>query len=222
MKNNKAKVKVINYKDETYVSKTSDNIYEMLKEIVIYKNLNYPNIPKIQHILTNNNNNTFEFLLDVYENDLVKYIIKPSEFKSFLTEMLLTLHYIHSKGIFHSDIKPDNILLKNNKYYLIDYGLSKFYGFPQPLFPYLGTKEYQAIDLNTKKDIEHNFSFNFDVFSLGATCYEILTGKRVKQQDGDIFKIVYDKNEIEKLIGKEGSDLLENMLGLNNRYIYLQ
>lgn len=210
------KVKKINYKGETYISKTSDNIYEMLKEIVIYKNLDYPNIPKIKHILTNNNN-TFEFLLDVYDKDLSKYIINPLEFKSFLTDMLLTLHYIHSKGIFHSDIKPDNILLKNNKYYLIDYGLSEFYGFPQTLFPYSGTPIYQAIDLNTKKDIDINSSFNLDVFSLAATSYEILTGRLIRDISNS--KIQYDKNEITKLIGNEGSDLLENMVGLNNRYI---
>lgn len=195
------KIRKITYKGETYISKSTDNIFELIKEINIYNNLDYPNIPKIKHILTNSNN-TFEFLFDVYDRDLSNYIIKPLKFKMFLTEMLLTLHYIHSKGIFHSDVKPTNILIKNDKYSLIDYDISEFYGFPQSNFPYYGTPGFSV------KDIKNNSDFNLDIFSLGVTSIYILTGD-----------INYNKTKIEDLIGKDGANLLEDMLGLNGKYI---
>lgn len=218
-------IKKINYKGETFISKSSYDIFILIKEAVIYKNLNYPNIPKIRHILTNNEN-TFEILLDVYDEDLHEYIIDPSEFKSFLKEMLLTLHYIHSKCLFHSDVKPANILHKDKKYYLIDYGLACFYGYPPNRFMYSGTPPYQGIDFKTKYDLTENDNYDLDVFSLAATCYEILTGKVLKQEikspyftRDTKYKIDYNRDEIEKLIGKEGADLLHDMSGLNNRYI---
>lgn len=224
----KSRIKIITYKGDTYISKTSEDIFELIKEINIYNNLDHPNIPKIKHVLTNNNN-TFEFLFDIFENDLRGYMIAPSEFKIFLTEMLLTLHYIHSKGIFHSDVKPHNILLKNKKYYVIDYGLSDFYGFPQDSFWYVGTYAYKAFDLTTRYAIDNNSDFNLDVYSLGVSAVQILTGKvivdiQADKSDSTLSKmpylpLKYNKSEVENLIGKEGSDLLENMVGLNNRYI---
>jgi serine/threonine protein kinase len=42
-------------------------------------------------------------------------------------KMIDRLEYIHSKGIVHRDIKPDNFLFKGDELYLIDFGLCKKY-----------------------------------------------------------------------------------------------
>ncbi len=51
----------------------------------------------------------------------VKEIIKIS------LDILTGLHYIHSKGLVHLDIKPSNVLINNNnKAVITDFGLSKY------------------------------------------------------------------------------------------------
>ncbi|QRI43016.1 ankyrin repeat protein [Cheloniid poxvirus 1] len=48
--------------------------------------------------------------------------------KSITTDVLITLEYIHSYGISHGDIKPENIMLDINKRaYLIDYGIASHF-----------------------------------------------------------------------------------------------
>lgn len=41
--------------------------------------------------------------------------------------ILRTIEYIHSKYVIHRDLKPQNIMIKNGKIYLIDFGISTFY-----------------------------------------------------------------------------------------------
>jgi serine/threonine-protein kinase len=50
--------------------------------------------------------------------------LRESEVRSILISLLEVLEYVHSKGIIHRDIKPDNIILRStdNKPVLIDFG----------------------------------------------------------------------------------------------------
>ena len=44
-----------------------------------------------------------------------------------LREALNALNFMKSKGIFHRDIKPDNILLIKGRIILTDFGISKIF-----------------------------------------------------------------------------------------------
>ena len=48
-----------------------------------------------------------------------------------MKQMLSTIEFIHSKGIVHRDIKPDNFMIKGTsieRIYLIDYGMARKFG----------------------------------------------------------------------------------------------
>ncbi|MDE7350548.1 MAG: serine/threonine protein kinase [Muribaculaceae bacterium] len=92
------------------------------------------------------------------------------------------LEYLHSRRILHLDIKPGNVMRnRDGRHYLIDFGLSKQFsdaGEPESSTSIgLGTPGYSPIEQSSfKKD--GTFPATIDVYSLGATLYKMLTGKR--------------------------------------------
>lgn len=95
--------------------------------------------------------------------------------------------YAHSKGIAHKDLKPQNILIKNGKAKISDWGLSKalsestsslqafspFYAAPEQI-----SKKFGKTDEKT------------DIWQFGVLLYEILTGKRPFEGD-DVVQIAF-------------------------------
>ncbi|MEM6754533.1 MAG: serine/threonine-protein kinase [Cyanobacteria bacterium P01_C01_bin.38] len=105
--------------------------------------------------------------------------------KDILLSLLPVLEYIHSKGIIHRDIKPDNIILRNsnNKPVLIDFGAVKqtvrtainSSGNPTQSMV-IGTPGYMPVEQMLGRAV-----FATDIYSLGLTAIYLLTGKNPQE-----------------------------------------
>jgi len=94
-----------------------------------------------------------------------------------LREMLLALDFVHRNGMVHLDIKPENIFVKNNQYKLGDFGLVakssvRARGVEGDVDE--GDSRYMCLDLLQGN---HQDLTKCDIFSLGATMYEITLGR---------------------------------------------
>lgn len=90
-----------------------------------------------------------------------------------------SLAYLHSQGILHLDLKPQNIMLRNaTEPVIIDFGLSKLYNEGSGLTSTLtheATSGYAPVE-------QYNYSGNgfpvtMDVYALGGTLYKMLCGQ---------------------------------------------
>jgi len=88
-----------------------------------------------------------------------------------LREMLLALEFLHRHGMVHLDIKPENIFIKNDQFKLGDFGLvSKISNHDVEE----GDSRYMSKELLSG---DHDDLTKSDIFSLGATMYEICLGR---------------------------------------------
>ena len=90
-----------------------------------------------------------------------------------LREILLALDYVHLSGMIHLDIKADNIFIsKNDQYKLGDFGLVSKIESRDDVEE--GDSRYMSMEL-LSGDLED--LTKSDIFSLGATIYEICLGR---------------------------------------------
>lgn len=87
------------------------------------------------------------------------------------------LHYVHSQGVIHRDIKPNNILLdKRGTAYLADFGLALLENDAARTSSVAGTPAYMSPE--QARGENHLVSGTSDIFSLGVVLYQMLTGQR--------------------------------------------
>ena len=89
-----------------------------------------------------------------------------------LREILLALDFIHRNHMVHLDIKPDNVFTKNGLFKLGDFGLVTKASARRDVEE--GDSRYMSMELLSGDSTDLTKS---DIFSLGATMYEICLGR---------------------------------------------
>lgn len=103
-------------------------------------------------------------------------IYSESKIRNFLLDLLPVLEFIHKRAVIHRDIKPQNIIRRNSdgRLVLIDFGASK------QLSATVQTKIGTSIGSHGYTPMEQMQDGKAypasDLFSLGATCFHLLTG----------------------------------------------
>jgi serine/threonine protein kinase/formylglycine-generating enzyme required for sulfatase activity len=114
-------------------------------------------------------------------NDRVKRDgpLAPRVAAQMMKSVAHAVHYAHSRGILHRDIKPQNILLdKHELTRVTDFGLAKHVDAPSELTAtgqIMGTPSYMPPE--QAKGALSEIGPTSDVYSLGATLYFLLTGR---------------------------------------------
>eukprot|EP00607_Mallomonas_marina_P010090 CAMPEP_0182419856 /NCGR_PEP_ID=MMETSP1167-20130531/4210_1 /TAXON_ID=2988 /ORGANISM="Mallomonas Sp, Strain CCMP3275" /LENGTH=785 /DNA_ID=CAMNT_0024594991 /DNA_START=38 /DNA_END=2392 /DNA_ORIENTATION=- len=123
--------------------------------------------------------NLYDFGKYIRDNDEQPYFTFP-RLKSIIRQVLEALRFIHSLGLIHCDIKPENIVIKSYsrcEVKLIDFGSSCFV--TDHLTSYIQSRSYRAPEVI----LGLPYDFKIDIWSVGAVLAEMHTGYVLFQND---------------------------------------
>ena len=103
-----------------------------------------------------------------------------------MIQLCQTLEFAHSRSVVHLDIKPENVMIgEYGEVYLLDWGIArKLDGSARAVKGIVGTPAYMAPEMV----LGHAVDQRTDVYLLGATLHEVLTGRR--RHDGPTLESV--------------------------------
>ncbi|XP_061339513.1 mitogen-activated protein kinase kinase kinase 1-like [Gastrolobium bilobum] len=159
-------------------SQGKQSIYQLEQEIELLSQFEHENI--VKYIGTEmDESNLYIFLELVTKGSLAnlyrQYKLRDSQVSSYTRQILHGLKYLHDRNIVHRDIKCANILVDANGYVkLADFGLAKAIKL-NDVKSCKGTAFWMAPEVVKGKN--KGYGLPADIWSLGCTVLEMLTGK---------------------------------------------
>lgn len=157
---------------------------KFIKEARNISKLNHPHIIKVLDVFEENG--TAYYVMEYIDggslSDLIEKKGKLSEEETlkYTRQIASALQYIHAHNMNHLDVKPGNVLLRQNgDVVLIDFGMSKNYdvaGEQTTSSPIGVSVGYAPIEQSRVGGLGM-FSPATDIYSLGATMFKMLTGQ---------------------------------------------
>ncbi|TKA28915.1 Protein kinase gsk3 [Salinomyces thailandicus] len=128
------------------------------------------------------------------------------EVKIYIYQLFRSLAYIHSQGICHRDIKPQNLLLdpQSGILKLCDFGSAKILVEGEPNVSYICSRYYRAPELIFGAT---NYTTKIDVWSTGCVMAELMLGQPLFPGESGIDQLV----EIIKVLGTPTRDQIRTM-----------
>jgi serine/threonine protein kinase len=161
------------------ISEDPRRVERFKKEIAVARRLRHPNI-----ILTSTYGEVgsqFFAVMDFVEGPTLRDFITGRHFSDsdtfrYLGQIAEALNAAHQQGVVHRDVKPENILVRDDKLYLGDFGLAVSPGEDKSLTAtgeLVGTKKYMAPEQWDNQPTTPQT----DIYALGIIAYEMLTGE---------------------------------------------
>lgn len=189
------------------------------RELQIMRKLDHCNIVKLRYFFYTSGEKKDE----VYLNLVLEYVpetvyrvarhysknrqtIPMVYIKLYMYQLFRALAYIHSLGVTHRDIKPQNLLLDPDTAILklCDFGSAKVLVAGEPNVAYICSRYYRAPELIFGAT---DYTVNIDTWSAGTVLAELLLGHPIFPGDSGVDQLV----EIIKVLGTPTKEQIREM-----------
>jgi eukaryotic-like serine/threonine-protein kinase len=160
------------------IKKETMKVDEYFKEAHILYNHPHPNITEVNY--ASFQDEYVYISMPYYKNGSINSLIN----KRFLTvreiikyslDFLLGLHYIHTQGLIHFDVKPTNILINDSdRAMLTDFGLAKYVDAYATAVP---DKMY-TVQMAPEYILQEDLTLHHDIYQAGVTLYRMCNGNK--------------------------------------------
>ena len=197
-----------------------------MSELVIMAHLSHPSIPHFYGVVFENKNIAIitEFIIGETLNNKLPELNFNNKL-NIVKDIANVLEYMHVNHIIHRDLKPENILLdKNNKPYLIDYGISKICANKKNVMTstkgtlyYLAPESFEVKNFTENEEIISIVSPKVDVWAFGCLLSFIFSGETpwenlLNEKKGKNYTMI---SYFKKIINQSEFPLPNSILHLN-------
>ncbi|KAL1821919.1 hypothetical protein ACET3Z_016788 [Daucus carota] len=201
-------------------STSAECIKQLEQEIKVLQQLDHPNI--VQYLGSDIIEDRFCIYLEyVHPGSINNYVrehyrsITESVVRSFTRHILSGLAYLHSTNTIHRDIKGANLLVNSSGVVkLADFGLAKHLTSYAVDLSLKGSPHWMAPEVllsMMRKDPKPELAFAVDIWSVGCTVIEMLTGKPPWSEYSGVqamFNVLNRSPAIPDSLSAEGKDFL--------------
>ncbi|HQQ64225.1 MAG TPA: serine/threonine-protein kinase [Pseudomonadales bacterium] len=150
-----------------------------LREAQIVSQLSHPHIIPVYDF--GQRDGTFYMVMDFMANGDLAHRIKKGlsvdETLAILSDIASALHFAHEKGFVHRDVKPDNVMFReDNSAVLTDFGIARKQSSENQMTvagQILGTPKYMSPEQLQGREVDGRT----DIYSLGIMFFEMLAKK---------------------------------------------
>jgi serine/threonine/tyrosine protein kinase RAD53 len=210
--------------------KVMGNVDGVARELEILEKLDHPYIVKLRGFFEDEDNHylVMEF---VSGGDLMDFVaahgsVGEEAAKEISRQVLEAVKYVHSLGISHRDLKPDNVLIAQDDPVVVkitDFGLAKISDNATFMKTFCGTLAYVAPEVIDGRQIKapdsDKYSSLVDMWSFGCFLYVILTshlpfsGSTQEQLYKQIRRGSYHEVPLKEAgVSQEARDFLDSLL----------
>ncbi|PVF98924.1 putative glycogen synthase kinase 3 alpha [Serendipita vermifera] len=189
------------------------------RELQIMRLVNHPNVVELRSFFYSNGEKKDEVYLNLVLEFVPETVYRASrhyvklkqpmptlQIKLYMYQLLRSLAYIHSVGICHRDIKPQNLLLnpQTGVLKLCDFGSAKILIAGEPNVSYICSRYYRAPELIFGAT---NYATSIDIWSTGCVMAELMLGQPLFPGESGIDQLV----EIIKILGTPTREQIKTM-----------
>jgi serine/threonine-protein kinase len=149
---------------------------ELLREPRLLASVNHPNIVAVT--TAEKQDNVFFIVMEYVPGDTLETIImrdgalELTRALDYACQICNAVDHAHRQGVLHRDLRPANVLVSENGLVKVaDFGTSRFLEIAAHGTTVIGSPPYMAPEQFQGKAV-----FASDVYSLGVTMYQMLTG----------------------------------------------